>query len=177
MTSYISLALIAGIIVGLLICVVLFIFANNNHKIKTEYDERQKAIMGKSYTYGFWAVIIVEVLFMCLRFRPSDAFPVPAYLFHVIPIYLGLTVVSVYQIWKRCYFGLNNNRGRYIGILIVAGIINTAIVVCAIVFANGRMINGYYDLPYINILCEAYFIIMCVAVLIRWCLDRKEKEE
>lgn len=180
MTSYFKVALVvgAGIVVGLLICVALFIFANKDHKVKTEYDERQKAIMGKSYTYGFWAVVITEVILMCLRLDPRNSFSiVPAYIFHAVPIYFGLTVVSVYQIWKRCFFGLNNNRGRYIGILIVVGIINTVFAVCLIIFSNGKTVYGYYDLPYVNILCEAYILVMCIAGLIRWCIDRGEKEE
>ena len=179
MASSIKMALVAGvgIVVGLLICVLLFIFANKNHKVKTEYDERQKAIMGKSYTYGFWGMLITEVILMCLRLDPNASFPVPNYLFHVIPMYLGLTVVSIYQIWKRCYFGLNNNHRRYIAILIIAGIINLAFTVCAIVFFEGRMVHGYYDLPYVNILCTIYLIVMGIAWLIRWSIDRKEKEE
>lgn len=179
MASYIKIAVVAGIgiIVGLLICVLLFIFANKNHKVKTEYDERQKAIMGKSYTYGFWGMLITEVILMCLRLDPSSSFPVPNYLFHVIPMYLGLTVVSIYQIWKKSCFGLNNNHRRYIAIIIIAGIINVAITICAIVFADGRMVHGYYDLPYVNILCTIYLFVMGIAWLIRWCFDRDEKEE
>ena len=37
--DYRSLGLVMGIVVGLIICVVLFKFFNKDNKIKTKYDE------------------------------------------------------------------------------------------------------------------------------------------
>ena len=71
-----------GICIGLIFCVIIFRFANRNKKLKSEYDERQLQIRGRSYMFAFYAVVIYEALMTCLsigragrRFRCKKLHP------------------------------------------------------------------------------------------------------
>ena len=101
----------AGIVVGLIVAIALFAIANNNRKIKTEYDERQQKVRGDAYRYAFYTVIICEVILFILAFG-EISLPVPAYVLHFAGMIAGVLVLSGYCIWKDAYWGLNNNRRR-----------------------------------------------------------------
>jgi uncharacterized membrane-anchored protein YhcB (DUF1043 family) len=42
-----SFGMVLGIVVGLILCILIFKYVNTNHKVKTEYDERQQVIREK----------------------------------------------------------------------------------------------------------------------------------
>ena len=76
-----------GIFVGLIICAVLFRFANTNKKLKSEYDERQRAIRNLAYKYAFYTVMFYEVLMLVLGIG-NVQIPAPAYAIHYFGIIL-----------------------------------------------------------------------------------------
>ncbi|MCR5099227.1 MAG: hypothetical protein K6B14_09795, partial [Lachnospiraceae bacterium] len=113
-----------GIVVGLIICVFIFKAVNKDHRIKTEYDERQKAIKGRGYTYGFYTLLVYEAIMLIFSVGGYPELPITEYMWHAVGIYLGVTVVCVHAIWNRAYWGLNNDHKQYIIVVVVCFILN-----------------------------------------------------
>jgi hypothetical protein len=88
-----SASIAIGIMVGLIVAVVLCIYANRNHRAKSEYDERQKEIRGRGYQYAFYAISIYEFIMMVLGIG-DIRFPFEPYLFHFAGILIGVIVLS-----------------------------------------------------------------------------------
>ena len=67
---------IVGLIVGLILVVILFKYANTDKKVKTEYDERQEKVRGKAYMYAFYTALIVEALLSMASICGIETLPV-----------------------------------------------------------------------------------------------------
>ena len=77
-----------GIAVGLLICVILFRYMNRDKKLRTKYDERQEAVRGKGYTFGFWGCMAGAALVMildCGGFEIANRFVMDFFIIFHIP--------------------------------------------------------------------------------------------
>ena len=142
---YRSAGVVVGICVGLIIAFALIFIANNNRKVKTEYDERQLRIRGDAYRFAFYTVVIYEVILLVVEIG-GFTLPLESYVIHFAGILLGILVLSGICIWKDAYWGLNNNRKRYGIILVVAGLLNIFPVVMALREGGGD------DFPWVNLL-------------------------
>ncbi|MBR5338401.1 MAG: hypothetical protein IK152_10500 [Lachnospiraceae bacterium] len=162
-----------GICIGLIFCVIIFRFANRNKKLKSEYDERQLQIRGRSYMFAFYAVVIYEALMTCLSIGGIlKSLPVEEYVFHACSIYVGAIVLCVHSVWNGAYWGLNNNIRRYVGIFIALFILNLFPIVG--VLANGvKTVDGYIDFPFINLACTIMLVVLAITLLIRRRMDSK----
>ncbi len=176
MNIFRSVGFAIGIIVGLILCVVAVKFANKNHKLKSEYDERQKLIKGRGYMYGFYTVMIYEAVIMCFMVGGYPNLPIQQYIWHALGIYLGVAVVCVHAIWNRAYWGLNNDHKKYIIVFVICFLLNLLPVIGSI--RSGVMIvDGYLDLPFVNIICVAFFLVIAVVAIIREIVDSRQSEE
>ncbi len=169
-----SSAVVFGIIIGLIICVVIFKLANTDKRVMTKYDERQEAIRGKAYTYAFYTGIILEAINMSLEVGKIKL-PLADYLVDFFIIMASMTVLGVYCVWKGAYWGLNNNRKSYIRVLIAAVILNIIPVISVIVKGN-LALEGSDSLPMLNIMVLIMLAIVAVAALIKKSLDSREDE-
>ena len=156
----------AGIVVGLIVAIALFAIANNNRKIKTEYDERQQKVRGDAYRYAFYTVIICEVILFILAFG-EISLPVPAYVLHLAGMIAGVLVLSGYCIWKDAYWGLNNNRRRY-GIILLAAAVLNAIPLLG-VFKH----TEDFEFPYVNLIACIMLLVTGVELLVKQMLDKR----
>ena len=85
-----------GVIFALILCAVLFRFANKDKKIKTEYDERQKEIRGRGYTIGFYtmvALLAVESLWS----MSGNSFPLPDYIMYFLTVIMAAVGAIAYH--------------------------------------------------------------------------------
>ena len=166
-----SAGLTIGILIGLIIAVALILVANNNRKIRSEYDERQLKVRGDAYRYAFYSVLVYEVIVFILEFG-EFSLPFEGYVTHFAGIIIGVLVLSGYCIWKDAYWGLNNNRKRYGIILVVAALLNALPVFFGLKGADG------FDFPYVNLLTCIMLLAVGVELLIKHILDqRAEKAE
>ncbi len=169
-----SVALAAGVIVGLLIALILLRYMNRDHKVRTEYDEMQKSLRNKGYMYGFYTVLIFEAL-LCLA--PSSVrIPAEPIVVHFLPIFLGVTVHACYCIWKGAYVGLNTNRKRYLIVAVAASLINFLSFFMAWK-GGGLAVDGVLQAPFVNLLCAVMFAVLGVVALLRRSAEREESEE
>ena len=109
-----AIGLATGIIFGLIICYIAFKRLNNDHKVKSEYDERQRLIRGRSYMFAFYGTVIAEAIMICLSFSGVfTGLPIPEYVYHVTSMFVGLITLVIHSVWNGAYWGLNNNVKRY----------------------------------------------------------------
>ena len=168
---YKSAGLTVGIIIGLILAVALILIANNNRKIKTEYDERQLKVRGDAYRYAFYTVLVCEAILLIISFG-GFSLPIPEYVLHFAGILAGLLVLSGYCIWKDAYWGLNNNRKRYGIILVIAGLLNAVPAAAALTHSTSL------DFPYVNLLTCVMLLVIGIELLLKHLLDKHaEKTE
>ncbi|MBO5556380.1 MAG: hypothetical protein J5927_04270 [Oscillospiraceae bacterium] len=163
---YKSAGVAVGIVIGLIVAVALILIANNNRKIKTEYDERQLKVRGDAYRFAFYTVMIWEVILFVLAFGEVH-FSIPDYVLHFAGLLAGILVLSGYCIWRDAYWGLNNNRKRYGIILVVAGLLN------AIPLFGGPASWEATNFPYVNLLVCAMLLLVGVELLLKHLLDKR----
>ncbi|MCQ2081060.1 MAG: hypothetical protein MJZ11_05335 [Lachnospiraceae bacterium] len=169
-----SVGIAAGFMIGLILAAIIFKFANKDKKMKSQYDERQELVRGKGYKFAFWTFSVCEAVFMII----DMAFPniVPLFFAAFASIMIAGIVLALYCIFKGAYWGMNNNRKRYIAVFIAAGLINFMSAIMAIV--NGEMVvDGKLEPPSINLMCGIMLVIIGVAIAIDSFRNKKESEE
>ena len=170
-----TLADILMAIVYLIICIIVFKYANKDHNVKTAYDERQQEVRGRGYRVAFYTAMILEAVMLILYY---GNLPLPAdpYMAHAAVIFLSCTVLACYMIWNGAYWGLNNDRRRYYIILAATVVLNAFPVVMTAV--HGRLLEyGKLSSVFINLLALVMLAAIGIVMLIRDNLDRNEEKE
>ena len=170
-----SFGMLIGLIIGLAIAMALFRFSNTNKKFKTEYDERQRELRGKGYMLGFYTIVFYEVFMMFLAIGEFEL-PITDYALHFGGIILGCIVLSAYCVWHGVYWGLNNNRKRYIIVFAVCAALNM-IPLIGLFRGEGLTADGKLGAPIVNIMVLIMMAILAIELIIKEALDRREKEE
>ena len=166
-----SASLAIGILIGLLFAFLLIRYANNNKKVKVEYDERQNRVRGDAYRYAFYSILIYETILLVLEIG-EVSLPIPNYALHFGGILFGCIVLSAYCIWKDAYWGLNNNRRRYGAILVVGGLLNAIPVISSI--TSGTMTDGgTYSFSIVNLMVCIMLLFVGAELLIKQFLDKR----
>ncbi len=175
MNIYKSIGMVAGILIGIIICFFIFKYGNTNRKPKTVYDERQNEIRGKGYRVAFYAAMILEAV-MTVLYIGNLPLPFEPYMAHGAVIFLSCTVLGCYLIWNGAYWGLNNDRKRYYIILCALVVLNAVPFITAA--AHGSLFeNGKMSSVWINLLGCVMLIVFWVLMMVRNYLDRKAGEE
>ena len=172
----VSAGITTGLIVGLVIAFALLKIANTNHKMKTEYDERQQSIRGRGYMYAFYTLLFFEVVKMILSAGEVEL-PIEPYALDCIGLILGCTVLGTYCIWNDVYWGLNNNKKTYYIIFALCIIFN--IIPIAGQAANGTLVeDGKIGLPILNIMVLFMIIVLGAELIIKKIIgDRNSEQE
>lgn len=160
-----TIGILIGMIIGLLICGVVFITANNNRKIKTEYDERQNEVRGKGFKYGFYTAVILLGVVAVLDMMEVEL-PMENAVTSMTVICISVMVNAIYNIINEGYWGLNNNKKRYGIYMALIALLNAVVAyICykhGILFVNGKLaMNG------VNLICSIMFVILFVTILIK----------
>ena len=90
--EYVMIVLFIAIMVGLL--------ALNFNKLK-EYDERQLAIRGRGYSYAYFTVMILSILYVSTKNIISV--PISSELISVIILLISVIVFITYTIFNDAY--------------------------------------------------------------------------
>ena len=167
-----SLGLGIGIVVGILLCVVIFKFFNKDNKVKTKYDEMQERQRGRAYMYSFWTLAGLETL-VCLVQLAGVKFLSDPFTANVTCIIIAALVHASYSIEHDAYIGLNTNSTRFTAVCIAIGIFNAVIGILQI--ARGTLVHdGVLQAPFANILVAITFIIIGIQMFFK---SKREKTE
>ncbi len=175
MNIYKSIGIASGIVIGIIICILIFKYANTNHISKTDYDERQQEVRGRGYKAAFYTAMIFEAVMLVLYYG-NLPLPFEPYMTHAAAIYISCTVLCCYLIWNGAYWGLNNNRKRYYIILAVTLVLNAIPVIGA--GTHGELLeNGKLSSVWISLFALVMLVVIGIVMLLRNYLDRKAGEE
>ena len=175
MNIFKSMGVVVGIVLGLIICVVFFKFANKDHKARSMYDERQQEVRGRGYKAAFYTAIILEAVMLILYFGEIPL-PFDPYMSHAMVIFISCTVLACYTIWHDAYWGLNNDRRKYYYTLGVTVFLNAIPVVMTAV--NGELIeNGKLSSVFVNLLVLVMLAVIGIVMLVRDRMDRNAEKE
>lgn len=170
-----SVGFIAGLMIAAIALVFIFRYANKDGKVRTEYDERQKALRGKAYKYAFYAEIFAQLVIMMI-FMAGVEVPVEDYALVFSAILFGCIVLATYCIWNDVYWGLNNNHRRYLIVFAIATVLNILPLI-GNVRGGTLMENGKIGLPLLNILVLIMMAVICVELLVKRAMDKDTGEE
>lgn len=175
MNTKVSVGMAIGLMCGLVIAVILLKIANKDHKVKTQYDERQEMIKGRGYKYSFYTMLFMEVVVMLLEMSGIEL-PIDNYLVHTIAVLIGCLVLCIHSIWNGVYWGLNNNHKRYAIIIVIAVVLN--IIPLAGAIAHDSLSgHGINSVPVLNVIVLVWMTIIGVAALVKKFVDSRNSEE
>ena len=166
----VSIGFITGVMIAAVLLVFIFKYANRG-KVRTEYDERQKAVRGKAYRYAFYTVVLSAGAVMWLMMTDINL-PIEDYALIFIAIIAGCTVLATYCIWNDVYWGLNNDHRRYHIIFVIAIVLNTFPVVMQ-ALDGSLMENGKLGMPLLNIVVLIMMVIVYGELIIKHVIDKK----
>ena len=168
-SAFMAVGVMCGIVLGILLMKVI----NKNRKIKTEYDERQEIVRGKGYMLGFYTLVAYVGIMSVLGFG-GISMPMEGGIPEFTGIVAAIAVMSVYDIWKDAFWGLNNNRSRYMIIIGVLAVINFIPVIKACM--DGYMLeNGILQQPFVNLLAAVLLALIAITIGIRNAVDAREQ--
>ena len=173
--SYVGIGVLVGVVIGIIVAIISIKASNSNGKFKSEYDERQEAILGKGFKYAAytaWILMGVEIVLKITEINlPIDD---AAMLFTMFCISLMVSVS--HSIWKDAYFAQNNKVKNYIILFVVLALINGAAGIAYI--CNGSMVvNGVLTWKVINLECALLFVIIGIEYLAKHFVDRNKDQE
>ena len=171
MNSGESFGMAVGLMVGLVIAVALLKFANKDHKFKTQYDERQESIKGRGYKYSFYTLAFLEVVLAILEIG-DISLGIDRYLVHFIVLLISFAVLCIHSIWNETYWGLNNNRRRYIAIIVIAVALNL-IPVIGVIVNRSLFKEGFNSLPLLNLIVLIWMAVIGICALVKKGFDAK----
>lgn len=165
---------LCGVVIGLILSLILLVVCNKNRKIRTEYDERQKAVRGQAYAWGFFSAIAYFAVMSIASIMDVTMYVSDTVLFFG-GIFFCVTVMAVYSIWKDAYWGLNNNRKSYAIVFIAAFVINLLVAIINIV--SGEMVvDGVIQGSCVNLLCAVMFVVIGMTLLIKKAVKKEEED-
>ncbi len=167
-----SAGVLTGIIIGAIICVILFRFMNRDKKILTKYDERQKAVRGTGYMYGFWGSMGAAALVMCLDVGGisfANRFSTDFFI-----IFVGILIQVSYCIWNDGYFGVDTDKKRLYIISIVAALCNLLGVIGNIK-GGTFIVDGVLSDSATNLMCVILFLVIGIELMIKDSVDKRSE--
>jgi tellurite resistance protein TehA-like permease len=146
------------------------------HRQPTVYDERQKMIRGIAYSYGFFGMMVAIVLYIFLAGIGVSGAVEPTLAMFIVMI-TGVMTYAVYSIVHGAYFGINNNRKRWIILDVAVVVINAGCA--ALEYMDGGMIrNGVLTLSgNANLICAAAFAAVLAALIVKERRERMENDD
>lgn len=167
-----SMFIAAGLLVGLIIAVIIVKICNTNGKFKTDYDERQKIMIGKSYKCAMITTWVLLAIWMIVDMG-GNKLPVENSVLAFSVIFVSVMVHASYSVWTDAYFGGNSNNKRYAIMSIVITLINLAAAVRY--FMDGSIIiDGVLTFRVVNAECALMFLILGIEFWIKSIVDKKE---
>ena len=159
-----------GILVGIVSAVLLFELLLGDGG-KQRFDERQIMEQGKAFKLGFYTMLIITGILACLNFavpNQSGNFG----LYHVMGLFVSISVYLVYSIWTESYFAINQSTAKMMIFFAVVAALNLVISIVNIL--HGQVIvNGVPTFRILNIMCTMLFAVIFITALIRKAVNEK----
>jgi len=170
----IRMGFLVGIIVGCCAVILFFKLSNTDGSIKCKFDERQQAVRGRGFKYGFFGWMIFNACCIVTEIGLEEQY-MDTSMTLFCGMLVGVAIYGSYSIWHDGYFSLNENPKRVMIILVAVTILNLACAVYRI--HNGLLENG--QLTFLNG-CNLFVAVTALCLLAvlyaKRCSDRRHTE-
>lgn len=178
MNDFMDTAMMLGFFAGFIaVIIVLIIIRKKNPSSVAQYDERQKAIQGVGYKYGFFSMIILS-LFASILY---DTLKTKGLWADMFTLEIGAMMVSVlifagYSIFNDAYIGFNQKSTKIIITFGVIFVINLVIAYLNIFFDDSS-IKESLNTAIVNLMCAVLMIIVIIMIVIKQITNKKADKE
>ena len=165
---------IFGVIIGSVLGIVVFLkYTKTDNSIRCKYDERQQLVRGIGFKYGFFTVIIYDIVAAIFM-----SYEKKQYIDHATLMFSGVLIsafiYAVYCIWNEGYFSLNENPKRVAIVFAAVALLNFGVGYRS--FLHGLLIeDGMLTFKCINIFCGILMLMLFLVMAAK--RISKEKEE
>lgn len=168
------LGVLCGVFLGGILIIAILRLTKKDGSIKCKYDERQQAVRGRGFKYGFFTLMFYDLIYAW-----SDDILGRRYFDNsvgmVVGIFLGVLVYVGYCIWHEGYFSLNENPKKVLIAFAVIAIMN--FIIFAVNLIHGNVIkNGILTFNCINLFCGIMFLIIFGELFIKALCNKRETE-
>ena len=165
--EYVMIVLFIAIMVGLL--------ALNFNKLK-EYDERQLAIRGRGYSYAYFTVIILSILYVSTKNIISV--PISSELISVIILLISVIVFITYTIFNDAYGSYKYNNYKKLFILYIIMFLLNLVYLRSSIVNHTLIKNGVFLFREgMDLVLSIFFLILILNLVIKLLVDRCKKDE
>ena len=172
MRTHYLLGMLVGFLAGIIVVAIVSTILRKKGKFKAaKYDERQKAIQGVAYKYGFFALLITSMFACILNDFLEDYIWADFVMFEMSAIMISLLVFVGYAIFKDAYLGIIQRAKSFIILFGIIGICNIAIFVTN--YLNGLDFSSLYS----NLFCGITILIVAIMLGIKQIMDKKANNE
>ena len=161
--------------IGCGMIVVGLVWANKKKQGKScEFDERQELERGRGFKYGFFTILLYNLLYGATVIDGESTWCDP-FVGYFIGACLGLAVFGVYCIWKEAYASLSQTPIAMYSILGFSAL--TQITIGLINIEEGRIIvDGKLTVRSANLFLGVVCAVLWSAYFIRNRLNKREAE-
>lgn len=161
--------------IGCGMIVVGLVWANKKKQGKScEFDERQELERGRGFKYGFFTILLYNLLYGATVIDGESTWCDP-FVGYFIGACLGLAVFGVYCIWKEAYASLSQTPIAMYTILGFSAL--TQITIGLINIEEGRIIvDGKLTVRSANLFLGVVCAVLWSAYFIRNRLNKREAE-
>lgn len=166
-----TIAFATMVIIGIIISIIIIKACNSNGKFKTDYDERQKLMIGKSYKCAMMTAWALMAVYGVIDIG-GVVLPIQNAVIIFTILIISVMVQAMYSVWADAYWGSNNKYGSYIVMFIIITLINLSAAVASIM--DGSMIvDGILTGRVINFECALIFMILGIEMWVKKIVDKK----
>lgn len=162
---------IIGFCVGFLaVAIICFIFVKK--KCSGQYDERQKAIQGVAYKFGFFTMIFYFLFngFICMEIGNW----LPLLHMNFIGVCFGIACYAGYAIFNDAYISLNTKPFKILLPLAFVSVINYI----GFLISLGKEDDSYFETYLLSLICAILLTAVIVMLIIKIIIDKcREKKE
>lgn len=164
---------LAGALTALLIFLI-WLLIRKSQKKNCEFDERQHLIRGKGFQYGFFTLLIYNVIYGAAYMDEM-----PDWCDNTTGIFVGVglavLVFGVYCIWNGAYMNLNQKPKEVYLFFAIACVVNFAVGIMNI--CDGSMVeNGRITFGSVNLILGIIFAVFAGTFWLKTRRDSKEAE-
>lgn len=165
--EYVMIVLFIAIMVGLL--------ALNFNKLK-EYDERQLAIRGRGYSYAYFTVMILSILYVSTKNIISV--PISSELISVIILLISVIVFITYTIFNDAYGNYKYHNYKKLFILYTVMFLLNLVYLRSSVVNHALIKNGVLRFREgMDLVLSIFFLILILNLVIKMFVDKCKKDE
>lgn len=140
---------------------------------KCSYDERQEIVRGKAFKYGFFSMMICNIILGLGPDILETELPMVNSITMFLGVAVGVIVFATYAIWNEGYFGLNERpKGMLMLFAFIAAINAFTSIMNGL---DGNLVaDGILQMGFLSVICSVMFVIVFGVVLIKSIVRKNE---